>query len=354
MQERSWTIYDIAREAEVSAKTVSRVLNKKPGVSEETRRRVLEIMERVAYHPHIGARTLRGRHNGCIGVTLPAPMNVVPVSQNVFVWLFAHLHEVFGRHGDYIGFDLNPHAASPRGDYGRGVWEQLFKAVVVAGPLPLNDPVIERIHESKVPYVAMGRLESLPELSSATVDYEEAAYLSTQFLIGRGHRRIAMLRAFEGFHPGVERWRGYMRALDEAGIAPDESLIRSVDFGVRSIANVIHRLLSDPSVTALVDSSATEDGDALREGARRAGRTPGKDFEIVTWTYNDHGTVLAEASAHVFLPVLESIAEGIEKLAAWTEDQRRGPIQLLYHAVLRTEADGSEMPRPKRLFDSIA
>ena len=353
MKERAWNIYDVAREAGVSAKTVSRVLNKKPGVSDATRKRVTEIMERVAYHPHIGARSLRGRRNGCIGVTLPAPMDVVPVSQDVFIWLFTHLHEVFGRHGDYIGFDLNPHATTPSSDYARGVWEQLFKAVVVAGPLPVDDPVIRRIHQSGIPYVAMGRLDSLPELSSATVDYEEAAYLSTHFLLNRGHKRIAMLRAFDGFQPGVERWRGYLRALDEAGIKPDKTLVRSVDFGIRNIANVIHRLLADRSVTALVDSSATEDGGALREGARRAGRIPGEDFEIVAWTYNDRASVLSEASAHMFLPVLEAIAEGIEELAAWARGTRTEPIQLLYHGVMRTENNGHEMPRPKRLFDTL-
>lgn len=348
-----WTIYDIAREAGVSAKTVSRVLNGKSGVSPRTRQRILDIMQRVGYHPHIGARSLRSGRNGCVGVTLPAPLNVVPVSQGFFLWIFTKLMDVFGRRGDYVGFDLNPYDTEIRGDYGRGVWEQFFKACVIAGPLSVNDPVIRRIHESGMPYLAMGRLDSLPEVSSATVDYEEGAYISTRFLLERGHSKIAMLKAFEGFHPGIERTRGYTRALEEAGITPDASLVRSVDFGARNLANAVHRLLSGRDTTALIDCSATEDATSLREGARRAGRTPGKDFEIVAWTYVDNAAVLSEASAHVWLPVIDAVNEGIEELAKWAAGERSGPISILYHPILSTDVANGEVPKPKRLFQML-
>ncbi len=351
----NWTIYDIAQEAGVSAKTVSRVLNNKSGVGPDTRERVLDIMRRVGFHAHMGARSLRNRRSGCVGVTLPAPAKVVPLSQGFFLWLFAKLFDTFGPQGDYIGFDLNPHE-QPRGadyDYARGVWEQLFKACVIAGPLPVDDTVIHRLHDSEVPYLALGRLDSLPECSSATVDYEEGTYLSTKFLLDRGHKRIAMLKAFEGFQPGVERDRGYRRALEEAGLAPEANLTRSVDFGVHNMGNVVHRLLADRGVTALIDCSATEDATALREGARRAGRVPGKDFEIVAWTYTDQGAVLHEASAHVWLPVVEAASEGIEVLAAWLREERSGPVKVLYHPVLYTTPGKGEVPRPKRLFDTL-
>lgn len=351
----NWTIYDVAQEAGVSAKTVSRVLNNKSGVGPDTRERVLEIMRRVGFHAHMGARSLRTRRSGCVGVTLPAPPQVVPLSQGFFLWLFAKLFDTFGPQGEYIGFDLNPHE-QPLGteyDYARGVWEQLFKACVVAGPLRVDDKVIHRLHASGVPYLALGRLDSLPECSSATVDYEEGTYLSTKFLIDRGHTRIAMLKAFEGFQPGVERMRGYKHALEEAGLPFEESLTRSVDFGAQNIGNVVQRLLSDRSVTALIDCSATEDATSLREGARRSGRVPGKDFEIVAWTYADRAAVLHEASAHLWLPVVEAASEGIEVLAEWLREERTGPIQVLYHPVLDVSAGKGEVPRPKRLFDTL-
>ncbi len=353
MSTSHWTIYDIAREAGVSAKTVSRVLNGKGGVGSDTRARILGIMERVGFHPHIGARTLRGKQNACVGVILPAPMNVVPISQNFFVWLFVELYRIFGRNGEYISFDMNPYALGPHANYARGVFEHLYKACVVSGPLALDDHVIARVHDSGVPYMALGRLDSLPECSCATVDYEEGAYLSTRFLIERGHKRIAMLKAFEGYQPGLERQRGYLRALNEAGLPFDENLVRSVTFGAHNIASMVHRLLADPCVTALIECSATEDASNLREGMRRAGRTIGKDVEVVAWTYSENAPVLNDACAHVWLPIIEAASEGLEGLAAWTQGTRKGPVHVVYRPLLFTQWSDCELPKPKRLFDLI-
>ena len=349
-----WTIYDIAREAGVSAKTVSRVLNDKSGVSPEVRSRILDIMKRVHYHAHMGARTLRGKQRGCIGVTVPAPLNVVPLSQGFFLWLFSELFRIFASVGEYVTFDMNPYIGNANASYDRGLLEQMYKACIVAGPLATQDTTIHRIHQSRMPYLAFGRLDSLPECSSATVDYQEGAYLSAKFLLDRGHKSIAMLKAFTGFQPGVERLRGHHQALEEAAIQPDESLVRSVTFGASDIASVVHRLLVNRKVTALIDCSATEDGFGLREGARRAGRTPGKDFEIIAWTYVDNAAVLREAAAHVWLPVREAAAEGLEQLAAWTRGERDEPVKVLYHPILSENVAHGEIEKPRRLFDTLA
>ncbi len=347
------TIYDIARTAGVSANTVSRVLNGKEGVGKSTKERILQIMKDLDYHPHMGARAMRGRRAGCIGLTLTAPLDVVPVNQPIFLWLFSELYRVFGSTGERVCFDLNPFAQSPTGDYARSVWDNLYSVCVLAGPLATNDKIAARVHQSGIPYMAMGRLDSFPECSYATVDYEAGAYLSTKFLLERGHTRIAILKALSDFQPGVERRRGYVRALQEAGIEPDNRLMRSVTFGSSNIVNVVHRLLNDSDVTAFVDCSATEDASGIREGARRAGRVPGKDFEIVVWTYTNDAIVLSEASAHVWLPVRESASEGLELLAEWHHGERKGPIQLVYSPTIYEKPNGHEIAAPRRLFDTF-
>lgn len=346
-----WTIHDIARETGVSAKTVSRVLNHKSGVGPEVRARILRLMEEVGYQPHIGARSLRSHQNACIGVTVPAPADEVPVSQSFLVWLFTYLYDTFGSRGEFLAFDLNPFATAEGYDYGRGIWQQLFKACVIAGPMRADDQVIARIHASGVPYLALGRLDSLPECSSATVDYEEGARLSAEFLIGRGHRRIAMLGGFAGFQPGVERMRGHRRALENAGIPYDPELVRFVGFDPEGFAGEAQKLLADPTVTALVDASGTENGPGLREGARRAGRVIGHDLELVAWTYVNNAVVVHEAAAHLWLPVRESAAQGIEQLAQWMEGSRPGPVKVLHAPMIDTRSKEAEVPRPRRLFD---
>lgn len=350
-QDVHYTIHDIARMAEVSAKTVSRVINEAPGVGEDTRARILRLIEDVGYYPHTGARSMRSRPRDCLGVTVSAPMAEVPINEDLFLFLFHEIYRIFGAQGNYVVFDLNPYATAAHVDYARGLWEQRYAGCVVIGPLKLGDKTVARIHASGHPYLVLSRLDSLPEISHATVDYEEGAYLSTRLLIERGHRRIGMLKAFSGFHPGLERRRGYLRALEEAGLEPCGELIRSVNFGTREITNAVHGLLQDTTMTALVDCSAAEDATSLREGARRAGRMPGEDFEIVAWTYTDKGAVLSEACAHVWLPVVEAACEGFTQLAAWFRGERNDPVSVLYRPTLYRHVTEGEVSKPRHLFD---
>ena len=350
MRKKRPTIYDVAKVAAVSANTVSRVINGKTGVSESTRHRITDIITELGYYPHMGARALRGNHGRCVGVVQASRPQDVPLNPSFLIWLLGELQRVFGPEGERICFDLNPQVADASGDYARSIWENLFSACVIASPLAEGDTIIQRIHKSGIPYLSLGRLDSLPECSSATADYELGAYVSTKYLIDRGHRSIAILKAFSGYQPGVDRSRGYLRALDEAGISPSKRLMQSVNFPSSDNANIVHRLLVDESVTALVDCSATEDDWSIREGARRAGRVPGGDFETVVWTYSNQTAVLLEACAHLWLPVREAAAEGLELLAAWHRGERDGPINIQYAPVLFETMPGEEMTASKRLF----
>lgn len=348
------TIYDIAKEAGVSPKTVSKVLNCKGGVNEDTRKKVLEIIEKLGYRPNIFARSLRVNRPACVGVTFPAPVEVTPFSQNFFLWLFSQLYKLFGRNGEYICFDMAPYEGDKSGNYARGVFNGLFNSCIVAGPISINDTTVFRIHEVGIPYITFGRLPHFPELSSAAVDYEEAAYISTKFLIERGHKKIALLQGFPNYQPGHERIRGYQRALEEAGLVFDMNLIRPVNFAVRNIANKIQHLLSDKEVTALIDSSGMENGEALRTGIRYAGREIVKDCEVVTWTYEAQGVVMREASAHVWLPVRESASEGMEWLARWLKGEVQGPAKIIFRPVLDIHRKGDkEIEADFRFFDNI-
>lgn len=328
------TIRDIARVTGVSPKTVSFVLNDREGVADQTRKRVLKAVKEMEYHPHAAARALRDRVTRSIGVIFPTTADAAPLSQSLLNWLHEEFIHVFGSRGYYVTFDMASYAGSRNGDYARGVWEQAFGPCFLAGPLALADRVVPRLHERGVPYVAVTRLDSFPQCSAASVDYEQAAYLSTRHLLERGHTRIGLIKAFRGYQSGLERRRGYERALQEAGLPVDESLIRPVTFDSHSIVNSVHALLSDRSVTALIDTSSTEDPVVLREGARRAGRRFGTELEIVVWTYRYDTVVLPEACAHMCLPLRQASAEGLEHLAAWIEGRREGPIQLLYQPTL--------------------
>ncbi|HQE84820.1 MAG TPA: LacI family DNA-binding transcriptional regulator [Candidatus Hydrogenedentes bacterium] len=349
----SWTIHDIAREAGVSAKTVSRVVNQERGVAEDTRRRVESIIEEVAYYPHTGARSLRTTTRDCIGVTLPAPRSVVPLSSTMLNWLFVELDRVFGSKGNFVVFDLNPYATANHHDYARGLWEQRYSGLVIAGVLTEDDPVVRRVHKSGTPYMTSCRMDTFPECSSATIDIEEGAYLSTNYLIKRGHKRIGMLKPFMSMQPGNARLRGYARACEANGIPFDENLVRPVTLESADVINAVFRLLSDPTVTALIDSSGGEDSASIREGVRRTGRVLGKNVDVLPWTYSHNATVLNEACAHLWLPLREAMAEGFELLEKWFRNEAEGPVNVLYHTILRETPGEDEVFEKHTVFQLI-
>lgn len=348
------TIYDIAREAGVSAKTVSKVINNKSGVGAETRQRIQTIIETVGYHPHYGARNLRSHKSNCIGVTVAPPLEMVPLSGDFLLWLFAKLSEVFSAQGAYLAFDMAPREGETSvGDYGRGVWESLFDVCLVVGPLPLGDTVLPRIHATGIPYLSLGRLDGLPESSTASVDFCEGAYTSTRFLLDRGHRRIAFLSAFEGYQPGLDRIRGYQHALRDYNLPFDDALVAYFNPGEQKLADAMASLMKQPGVTGFIDSSVSEDSGALRQAASRAGRSFGADLETVVWTYMKDAAVLPEAAAHLWAPVREAAIDGIEQLAHWATGDGRGPVQIQYKTTL-TDADHHlAVRKPKRIFDLL-
>ncbi len=347
----NWTMQAIAREVGVSTKTVSRVVNGEPGVRDSTRSRVSQFIETVGYHPHIGARSMRSQTRDCIGCTIPAPMEEVPVHEEFFIRLFSHLYRLFGSRGRYICFDLNPYYGKSPGDYARGLFEGRFAGCILCGPLRPDDTTITRIHASSMPYLALGRSDTVPDCSCATVDYELAMEKSVQVLVARGHTRIGVLKGFSGYQPGTERRRGYIKGLESAGIEPDLGLLRKVAFTPDHLVATIQALLSDPTVTAVIDSSGSENAACIREGCRLAGRVPGHDVEIVAWTYTHGAAYLLEATHHVWLPVWEAAMEGLELMAQWFDGEAEGPIRIVREPTIAETSTLSKLAPPVRLFD---
>ncbi|MCP4638941.1 MAG: LacI family transcriptional regulator [bacterium] len=345
------TIYDIARMTGVSTKTVSRIINDEPHVAQATRDKVLKVIEDVGYQPHIGARSLRSGRCDCVGMTFSAPVEAVPVGENLLSWLFGRLYTLFGTRGYSVNFDFPTKGAANSNDYARSLTTGRCSALIIVGPFRRGDTIMPRIHRMELPYMAVSSVEGVPGCSQATVDFEDGVYQCTQLLAKRGHKRIALLTNFEGYYSDHLRREGYRRALQEAGIEPRDNDVHSAGFTPSRAVTVLHRILSDPEVTGLIDTSMMEDGKALREGARRAGRTLGKDLEVIPWSYTDGATVLREATTHMWSPLLEAASEGLEHLAEWIGGSRQGPIDVTYRPILYEASGSEELPAPRRVFE---
>lgn len=200
------TIYDIAKKAGVSIATVSRVFNQSNSVSENTRRKVMEVAEAVGYHPQAYAQGLASRKNNTI-------MAVVPVISNYFFM------EVLGGIQDKLsemGYELTIFNVTS-GEHLFDEVEHVLKRRWAEGYLfisiHLNQEQWRRLERFNLPITLID--EHHEGFDSVSVDNIQGAYRATLSLIENGYRRIAMLSALQSSKPILDRMDGYKRALKE-------------------------------------------------------------------------------------------------------------------------------------------
>jgi LacI family transcriptional regulator len=268
------TIREVAKIAGVSYATVSHVLNNTRFVAPQTRDRVLAAMNELDYRPNALARSLRRGKTLTMGLVLPD-------SSNPF---FAEI----GRSIEDAAFKLgyNVFLCNTEGDTQR---EQLYvdalskKQVdgiifVAAGD---QADSLKFLLNQAMPVVLVDRDLPPIEVDAVLTDNRQGGYLATRHLIELGHRRIACIMGPSSLTPSAERVIGYRRALEEAAIAYDHSLVLGGDYrpdsGLRA-ASTLFSLGSPPTaIFAFNDLMAVG---ALRAAVKTGRRVP-EDVAVI-------------------------------------------------------------------------
>lgn len=238
MIKRRATIVDVAREANVSIKTVSRVLNDEPSVRQVTRDRVKAAAIHLNYHPNVIAQGLVGRQSYLIGLFYenPSPNYVIELQLGAFDRL---------RNERYRLVVLPVESAmAVADDIEALVRGAALDGVILTPPASDNITILENLAAAHFPFVRIAPT-TLPGISPyTTTDDVAASHLLTSHLIKLGHRRIATIKG-DPAHPSSEaRLRGYSSALRDAGIEIDDTLIEQGMFNFQSGLEASRRLLA--------------------------------------------------------------------------------------------------------------
>jgi len=215
---------DVARLAGVSTATVSRVLNNPELVSAATRQRVNEAIRQLDYRLNIAARSLRTSQTRTIAVVLPT------IADPVINRMVEAIEDVA------IGAGYTLLLCSTRGDASR---EQAYvefltlqtfaDGVLYISPRAAPEAVMA-LARDEVPLVLCNYLVDQEDVPCVLVDHVSSIYQTTAHLLARGHRRIALLNlAAPHYHPARMRYDGFVRAHQDAGVAPDLSLCYEID-----------------------------------------------------------------------------------------------------------------------------
>ncbi|WP_088005538.1 catabolite control protein A [Indiicoccus explosivorum] len=262
------TIYDVAREANVSMATVSRVVNGNTNVKPATRKKVLRVIEELGYRPNAVARGLASKKTTTVGVVIP------DISNSFYAELARGIEDI----ATMYRYNILLSNSDGNSDKEELLLETML-GKQVDGIVFMSDAISESLltdmQRASVPVVLAGTVDESATVASVNIDYRLAAFEAVSRLAASGHQRIAFVSG--PFSADINRHyklRGYADALNEKGLPFEEDLIKetgnSYEEGMES-----YKQLKDAGATAFFAGSdelaiglihaATEDGYAIPE-----------------------------------------------------------------------------------------
>jgi LacI family transcriptional regulator len=220
------TLEDIARLSGFSRSTVSRVINADVNVKEETRQKVLQIIQTINFQPNLVARGLAAGRTSVIGLVIPASVSTL-FTDPYFPLVIQGASAICYAHDYSVMFWL----AEP--EYERRMIRQilhngLVDGVIVASAL-MDDPIVNSLYESHMPFIQIGRHPSL-DINYVDLDNVQAGREATLHLLRLGRKKIATITGPHNQIAGHDRFLGYQKALQDRQLPFLPELVAEGDF----------------------------------------------------------------------------------------------------------------------------
>jgi LacI family transcriptional regulator len=334
------TIRDIAGLAGVSIATVSRVLNGRPDVSEETREAVLRVVREHRYSANRNARGLSAGRTGLIGVTLPI------VQAPYFSFILSGAAEALYERDMRVVLCPTQHEHDREVSLLERVVDGVTDGALLVLPEESNEE-LRALSGHGYRFVVVDPLrpldESIPAVSAA---HSSGANEAMQHLLSLGHRRIAAITGPSGWMATTERLKGYHAALGAAGVMPDPELTVESDFRISGGSEAASRLLdlADPptAIFAFNDNLAI----GVLQAARARGLSVPDDLSIVGFDDTEEAPIVSPPLTTVRQPLAEMGRMAVSLLLRLLENQSFETlrVELATKLVLRD----STAPPPRR------
>lgn len=264
------TIKDVALASGVSIKTVSRVLNKQPKVSDSARKSVQQAIEKLNFRPSAAARSLVGHRTFQIALACdnPSPFYVHEMQ--------AGIHERCRQDGVRM-------IAQPYDHRAEGLIEEIASLIDTTGidgliltpPISDRQDILDLLARREVSYVRVTP-SGMVETSAVFIDNQAAAKVMTRHLLALGHQRIGFVMGHPSYAGSVARHAGYVAALVESGRTPDPKLVREGGYDFASGAAAAEALLAlADAPTAIFASNDEMAAGVLSVAHRRGMAVPG-------------------------------------------------------------------------------
>ena len=333
------TIKDVSREAGVSIKTVSRVLNNEKYVGAETRARVAEVVARLNFRPSVAARSLAGRRSFQIALICdnPSPYYVYEMQSGIRDRCEAAgvrmIAQPYDRGSDRLLDEIESLVEATQID-----------GLILTPPVSDHPQVLELLARRGVRFVRVSPGTQVDLSPSTFIDNRAAAATMTRHLIRLGHRRIGFIAGDPGFATSAQRTEGYLEALREAEIPADATLIRSGNYDFASGAREAEALLALPVPPSAIFASSDDMAAGVLTVAHRLGlRVPG-DLSVAGFDDTALARYVWPPLTTIRQPTRE-MAHAAADLLLGTEDGDGPERREIAHELVVRESTGAALTR---------
>lgn len=321
------TISDIAREAEVSASTVSRVLRGTAKVTKAKREAVLSAVADLNYQPNVFARGLASGQSMTIGV----------LTQNFGSPFYDAI--LRGVVQGLYGSDYFPIFAD--GQWQPEIEQKALLAmmrrridglIVIGGFLSAEEL---NLFAEQIPLIVAARDVCEFEENCVGIDNVHGSYLATKHLIDLGHRNIALVGGRMDHQDARDRQEGYLKALEEAGIEARQELIIEGTFRRQSGVLAVEMLLSNRNSFSAIFAANDQMAYGVRLGLYRRGLRVPEDVSLVGFDDEPAAAFMIPPLTTVRQPAVEMGLEAARIVLARLRDESVSPAQLTAELVIR-------------------
>lgn len=234
------TINDIAKIANVSKSTVSKVLNNYPGVKDETKKNVLKVMKQNNYWPNSIARSLSTNKSYTVGIFDPTRLN-----NFFFREVFGGIESYLGNKGYDVVYFTNKRWEKSWVDFS---YKEKCENRNVDGALMMGFGKVEptqfdNLLESEIPSVFIDLDVVGSKTSYVTSDNVKGAKTAIEYLYELGHRKVAMIKGPMGFKLANDRFVGYQTTLQKLGMEYNPDWVFSGEYGMKTGYNAMMKII---------------------------------------------------------------------------------------------------------------
>lgn len=319
------TIKDVARMANVSPSTVSRVIADSPRISQETKERVRDAMKKVHYYPNMIARSLVRRSSQTLGLVLSRSTESA-FSNPFFSEIIRGISKVTQKYHYSLMLATAEDYAEEAKLSLRMLTEKRVDGLLLLAPR-VNDKLIHELSAENFPFVVLGRAPDNTKCYSVNNDNIQAAYLAVRHLLTLGHQRIAILNGSEEYTFCQDRFEGYRTAFREFGIEIDLSLVRNgnstQEDGYRSTRELLN-LAQPPTALFCVDDIIAV---GAYQGVKESNLRIPDDISIIGFNDDPLASVIEPHLTTVRIPIYEMGVTATQNLIQAVEGKEIIPWQ---------------------------